>query len=439
MIRERFRISFIIENLLLILGLIVNSSCDETAFTIGSDLIESQTHVTMIDTFTVSTSTIIIDSMPTSGDSILLVGSYNDNVLGKILSNSFFQIGLPDNFGIVEDDVFDSITIRFYYSGYSYGDTTGKFGFTIHQLREQPDPYDDGYLYNTTKVAYYDEVLASFYKTPRPSRKDSVEITLPYSLGLDFFNRILEDDDALASEDAFLEYFSGLAFIADSSVSNSIIGFKANSTNLNIRIYYHRYGNVLEELYCDLPMTNSDYQFNQILHDFSGTDLAPLITQRNALPSEQSDNKAFLLGGIGIMPKLQFPYLQELINYNRGEILKAELILEPDKASYYSFSLPESLLLYQADKYNRFSDPIYDGDGNVQIADFYIDEIFHESTKYAFDITYFIVNALDDGSYSAEDGLFLSTESSLYTNYITRLILECKNPAPKLKIYYVTY
>lgn len=414
-------------------------SCSDTEFTVGKNFVEPQTNVLLIDTFTVQTSTVLIDSIETSGDSILLVGYFEDELVGKVKSNSFFQIGIPEVFNIETGDIFDSITLCLQYSGYSFGDTTIVYKFSVHNLLRQPETFDDGYLYNTSEIEYSEEPVANVSVVPHPKSGDSLEIIFPYEFGKTLFDSILSNSEMVTSETLFLEYFNGFAFINDSSVSASIIGFKANPTALNLRIYYHRIGQFKQALTCDFPITNIENQFNQITHDFTGTKLEGLANQKTSLSSISTDDLAFLYGGIGLLPKIQFPHLQEIQYFDRGTILKAELVIEPESSSYTKFDLPNNLLLYKADKYNRFSGALTNTDGEILYASFVRDNIFHEQTRYTFDISNYIISSLSDGVYDNESGLFICTPASTFANSIARLIMKCRKPGPVLKIYYATY
>jgi hypothetical protein len=414
-------------------------SCDKGDFTIGENFVEPKTSVILIDTFTVTTSTVLIDSMVTSGDSLLLIGNYSDGILGNVNSKSFFQIGLPDEFNIEENDIYDSISLCLQFSGYSYGDTTCLFSFTVNELIEELETDDQGYLYNTSSIEYKNEAIASLSILPHPSRKNSITLKLPDLFGKAIFDSIQNNSDIVSSKDLFLNYFKGLAIISNSNNSNSIIGFKATPENLKIRIYYHRFEEIKEDLYCDFPLTNNANQFNEISHDFSGTMLEGLVNQKNSLPSTKTNNVTFLLGGVGLLPKIQFPFLQEMMYFDRGEILKAELVIKPEHKSYSFFNLPQNLLLYSANKHNYFSSAITNLDGDIVYSRLALDELYNENTSYTFDISSYILSSLKNGFYDAENGLFISTQSSLYTNLITRLILECNDPAPKLKIYYAKF
>ena len=74
------------------LGILFNA-CDENPqqFKLGEEFIDSQTQLNVIDTFSVKLSTVIYDTIVTSGTENILVGNYRDDVFGKIKSNSYTQ------------------------------------------------------------------------------------------------------------------------------------------------------------------------------------------------------------------------------------------------------------------------------------------------------------------------------------------------------------
>ena len=65
---------------------------DAGEFVVGSDYLALNNKVVLIDTVTVDMSTINFDSLVTSSQNRILVGSYDDPVFGKVKSDSYFQL-----------------------------------------------------------------------------------------------------------------------------------------------------------------------------------------------------------------------------------------------------------------------------------------------------------------------------------------------------------
>ncbi len=101
----------ILRNIIVILSLLFLVKCNDKPdeLTLGEEYIESGTNLNLIDTFSVSLSTVIIDTIVTSGTDRMLVGNFNDNIFGKISSKSYFQIGIPDSSDVEEDEIYDSL------------------------------------------------------------------------------------------------------------------------------------------------------------------------------------------------------------------------------------------------------------------------------------------------------------------------------------------
>ena len=98
----------------------------------------------------------------------------------------------------------------------------------------------------------------------------------------------------------------------------------------------------------------------------------------NEFPSTQTDNHGYMQGLIGLLPKLRFPTLDEILAIRRWKILKADLIIEPVKGSYDLFSLPKNLYIYDTDKENRLNSVLLDNQGNPLTATLEFDELYEE-------------------------------------------------------------
>ena len=130
---------------------------------IGSSINQSNVEVISLDTFTLDISTVVLDSMITSGSNQILVGSYPDDRLGRLTSTSYFQIGIPstslDDFR--ESTALDSICLILPYTYYS-GDTTVPFTLSVHTLTEDLEYEEDAFaFYNVNEFAFNASPLAS--------------------------------------------------------------------------------------------------------------------------------------------------------------------------------------------------------------------------------------------------------------------------------------
>jgi hypothetical protein len=424
---------------ILVITIVFCSSCTQAdEFTMGEDFVEPQTSLKIIDTFKVDLSTILLDSLQTSGSGVALVGSYKDDDFGAINCASYFDVAFPTFSEIEDGAIFDSASFILGYSGYSFGDTASLLSISIHQLTERITLNDNGYLYNNSTFEFSPDALGTKLFFPAPNSSDSLVYIPVNEFGEELFRLIESKDNVTTSSDLFLDYMKGFVITSDVGESNAVIGFLADASHVILRIYYHLEKQNHEDKEISITMGDAADQFNSIRHDFTGTYLNKL-NAGNKFLSTETGNIAYMQALTGLMPKIQFPTLQEIFLGNRWKILKAELFIEPVKTSYDFFALPKQLYLYKTDKHNNVIGTLNDNSGNAIVASFVLDELYKEDTRYTFDITDFIINELSDKYVDYEHGLLIGLLDSKYKSTLERLVVEGKNPPVKLRLYYLTY
>ena len=71
-------------------------SCNKADINYGSQFIgDEYTNLVMVDTFTVETGTVLLDSFVTSASGAAVAGSYKDAKFGQINAESYFQLQAP--------------------------------------------------------------------------------------------------------------------------------------------------------------------------------------------------------------------------------------------------------------------------------------------------------------------------------------------------------
>ncbi|HNR41091.1 MAG TPA: DUF4270 family protein [Bacteroidales bacterium] len=428
---------------LVCLAVLILASCTKiNEFTIGDNFVESQTHLTVIDTFRVDVSTVLLDSLYTSGVSEAYAGRYRDNDFGQITCTSYFTFNYQYFSTLNESAIYDSAALVLSYSGYSLGDTVSLLNLNVHRLTEQIKPFSNNYLYNNTSFEYEADPLGSISFYPAPGSGDST-ISIPInSFGEELFDLIKNRGEEVSSSNWFSSYLKGFA-ITYGNQGNAIIGFKADESHLLIKIYYHE-NTALPVERDKLPsisigMGQSNYMFNSLKLDFSDSPLENIRETMNEIPSAESGNRAYLQGITGLLPKFRFPTLQDLLMEKRLKILKAELILEPVKNSYEKIPLPDRLYLYETDRLNRMNKILTDANGDPVYSTLVLDEIFNEETYYTIDITSFLIDELSDRYFDYNHGLLLGLNQNSLKSSFSRLILEDGHPRVKLKLYLLSY
>jgi len=328
---------------------------------------DGQSKITMIDTLTIKMSTIMMDSVVTSGRKAMMVGNIKDQTFGQVSSSSLFEL-TPESYTLSSpaNAIFDSIVMYLTNTDFYYGDTLKAVKFNIHPLSDRIR-LNNGYLYNKSNFNYSANSIGSaeFYSKPQTD-SSYVKIHLDQSYGQALFNTLKNND--VNNQEYFLNFFKGLA-VVPSSDNNTMLRFGINSSywvQINkktkervsniVRMYYHsKSQNGTEDVKYTLDLNPSTtYQYNKVKSDFTGSDLADL-TPKNSIPSQNLGNKTYLMAGIGVYTKVEIPYLKSLKNlYENYKIIDATLWVSP-VSGYYSGSFynPSPLYYYVGDKLNK--------------------------------------------------------------------------------------
>ena len=385
----RFRI------ILLFLFTCILTSCNNKEFSIGENWIDVNTKMTVVDTFTVNSSTVFIDSIVTSGKSTALIGIYNDPLYtGKIKASSFMEITRPaiEELSELETDaVFDSLVLYLAPQGTHFGDTLGIQKFKIYKTTT--NLLSENYsLYNTTEITTLDgPPIASVSDVVYPNMANrKIEVRLPDGIGMELLDKFIEKSIDQESEDNFSYYFKAFAFIPDDNTAG-IIGYNLVDSMSHVVLYYH----LIKEQKQDKKLTfNVKFarQYNKIEADRSQTHLADLNGLDYEKSSAKTNDQSYLQTGVPLYVKLEFPTIDNLLQIGRfGKINKAILTICPIQGSYGGETpLPSQLNLIVSNDSDESVTYITDNLGMVQTGNLFVDHVFYENTRYQFDITRFL-------------------------------------------------
>lgn len=442
---------------LLIIPLFFFASCinEDMVFDIGKNRVDVKTHMVFVDTVSVKSFTVMFDSIATSGleNPAIMVGKYNDSEFGTVTSSSFFRFKTITVTGstIPDDAVFDSIKLFVRYNSYSIGDTLAPFKLNIQRLKEPLEPNDDNYFYNNDSIGTYSTLFGTTTFQPYPhSSDDTIWLKLDQNFGLELFNKIEDNDDILKDNDLFTEYLKGFTLHYDVT-NKAILGFRYPAAENDtatpaMRLYFHYTDQTVKYSSLDFMVQLFDYASYQKRLQFNKIDLKnahfPLpASQKEKIPASATNNKTFLMAGVGIMTRFEFPYLKNLMTLHENiQVVDAVLEIEPAYNTYLTIDLPKNISLFETDKLNNFGDVINNKYGETQSPIFNLDELYQEDTYYRFDITEFVQDKL----FLATDqvpALLMTINGENFNKTVQRLVsgssLNSRDRV-KLKIYYIT-
>lgn len=399
--------------------------CTRNEISFGTISDDAYTELLQIDTLAVNLSTVFRDSFETGNVTSLLLGRYRDPALGTISGKIYTQITLPVSLpDIPASAVFDSLQLIMRGNQYYYGDTSKSFTLMVHQLANNITTGYNSNLYNTSSVAELTPALGSKRLAFRPLRDDSIGIRLSDALGMEWMEKIRQQAVEMTEESSFLNYFKGISVSVDAADTAAVYGIGGDGGELVLRLFYHTVYPYKESHSVDFLNLQNELQFNQILHDRTGTGLVSSRVDRIEIPSTASSNRAFTQTGMSIWLKASFPSLRSILpDREMVKLLKAELILRPARLSYNdgAYRLPNQVFLVTTDGSNLDGSNVYDSSGtNVLYADPVIDHLYGENSYYRFNITNYINLWLNTPG-SEQSGFFFRSQDSVAN--LTRLVV----------------
>jgi hypothetical protein len=433
------------KTIILIIVTIICISCgfnsSQDAVSIGDDFIESGSSLSVVDSFSVKLSTILLDSITTSGTTVLWTGAYPDKETGNIASTGYCEIGVPTAPNVEDKDRFDSLMLVMNYSAGYYGDTTGYQTLHVYRLNQELKGDENSKFWNRTYVGYEQNPIGEITFKPKPLSKGTLKIRLSDQIGKEFLQMLKDKDEIVSSFENFREYFMGIA-LGTGNLNSVILGFNCDTT-LNLVLHTQRSGIEKEVIKNRFPLGSVNTSFNHFTADRTGTPISIISKREIEIPSGQSGNKTFVQSGIGLMTRVDFPSMQSLMEMDRKYILlKAELYMFPEPGTYKQVGLPRQLVLFHTDKANRVVSEIVGQDNSAIAAEIQVDEMFNVDTYYKFDITDFLTTEISDYYFEPEHGLLIGETTNELGTSLNRVVFsDRKNTAykPLVKLYFMYY
>jgi hypothetical protein len=482
--------------LLLLLTLSLFVSCNSNKFEehkIGDNLIDENSEVVLIDSLTIKSSTVILDSLVTSGFKKAILGRYQDEFLGDVKTEYYGVLDYGGGFkkpvsseGANINIEFDSLVFMAYPNKEYFGDTLQPQRIIINQLSEEIELPDNEFSYYAhSKFDYNENPLLDtefVLKPVKQSKFDQIidshgtngdidysekyygkgifikmENADAIALGKEIVDSVNTESEIFNNENQWHKFVKGL-IIRPGDENTVMWQAPIGDGKLKLRLYYHEtdYEDAGKQKFHDFQIVTNgpdeQMSFTNYSSDRSSTPqgLDRLIKQENELESEQTDHLTFIQGGIGLYTKINIPYIENLKKLGiAGGVLKAELIMYPGNDSFDDelFPLPTadkdsritSLILYNTNENNEFKSVI-PGVNNSALAFKVNDNLQNkDETFYSVDVTSYVNNVVVGGK-EYEDAILIGIQKEAVGNTYDRLIIEDDPDSDyrmKLKVTYV--
>lgn len=419
-----------------VIGLLCCSGCNTQGPTsIGANFLgDGVLQTVLIDTLSLKVSTVNFDSVPTSTTTRLLIGSYQDQDLGRVIAKSYFRLynQIAENAVDPINHVYERASMILSYDGYSYADTTQPVTLNVFPLTEQLKGESTSIFYNIDSFTHTTDPIGSTTFIPRPNSIDSVEIPIDDTYAKNLFSLYQNYDPVIRTNAEFFKQFPGFMVSSDTVQANSVLGFKKT---FKLRLYYiSKLAVPATEQHFDVNLGNN-LSFNNIISNRNGTELKDFGGLANSVSSKKTSNRSYTQASTGLGVRVSIPYLKDILAVSPGlEVSRAILTLNPVHGSdLNNRSLPSQLSMYAVDKKNTVTAA---SSTTVPIVE---DVYLGRDTHYAVDITSFVKSQLSTDEFN-DNALLFTIYSSDFNSTVNRLYVENAGQNQiKVQLYYVSF
>lgn len=454
--------TFQLPGVLLLLLLSACSISNVEDFVVGDNFIKSSAGTVMIDTLTLQSSTVKIDSLASNASGRLLMGCNYNSFSGYKYADPYFEMQFGDAINYTTFD-YDSLYLVLNYDKYYTGDTTVTQPFEVYQLSEQM-ALNNNYLYTTSYFPTFDFTLGTFDLAPHPQSKKEITVRLSDFIGKKLAGMLKRKSDTITTQSLFLEFFKGLTIKSPHDAKGAVLGISAPSSTSStndatsgttttttsttasgpeMRLYFHLNPNPndLHGLYYKFTFYSDGIYYNQVTNNKASSMIGSIPESEYEISSQQTDNEVLVQSGMQTYAKIKIPYVDNLLWMGKNSgLVGASLRLYPVTGTYKrAADLPDSLYVYQADRKNVISSQIaLPGNSNYAFAVKTVVKDVEEQVYYETDVTTFVSSELQQ-MLETDRSILVGFGSSTPKKTVMQLILGGANSgkfAPKLNVYY---
>ncbi len=389
--------------LLFMIVSVLCQSCYRNSIEFGTLPDSNYTNLVYTDTIEPRLSTVVFDSFPTNNISSFLIGKYEDPYMGIVSTKPFFQMTiLSDTVNMPSTAVYDSLCFIAHPNKYYYGDTSRAQTISVNELADLINYTYSNYIYNTSNFPVMPTPLGSKTLKIRPLADTLIMIRLSDARGAEFFSKLQQKANEILTDANFQNYFKGISLSVGDNDTTAVYGLDASATSIAMRVFYHNTTPYFQSKWTDFTLKSGAYNFNQVIADRTGTPLYSSMGGVKEFPSENTNNIAYTQYGTGVLLKLTFPSLKNIITTDKIiKLQKAELVIRPIGSGYDpgGFKLPTNLSLTETNGTNSLLSTLAANINPVT------DEIYGTDTYYTVDVSSYI-NTLLTTTNSEDQGLF---------------------------------
>jgi hypothetical protein len=410
------------------------TSCKKEISPIGEDVLPEGSSLgsSGIDTFSLKTYSIKVDSVISTNPQFNLLGQYNDPETGLVHASFYSQVslsGFSPDFGDLNDIKIDSMVLAFRYSGY-YGDPRNEL-FEVYELDN--NLFQDSTYYSFSSVPIKSENLVPTANNegsilPDPTQpsivgSDTLDPHLRIPMDTVLARELLELASNSPSNEVFLESFKGIYVTVSPNTPapgrGAVYYLESTAPSSKMTVYYTQ-GDTLQSEF-DFLIGSDLVDFNSMDLDRTGTNLDAVI-EDTVLGQTRFYAQAFQARA-----KIEFPSVSELPK----DIVLHKATLELPVSYFTGNNLYPSSSVTVGAKLFEGDDQVYLLNDNV---------VFNQQAKaYVIDVRQYVQNIINEEVIN--DGIIVSPR---FFNTTTERILfngptTTNKSKPKLNIVYTEF
>jgi len=299
-------------------------SCkDPKKVSLERQVLDSPTGIAFTDTFAVKVETVRIDTPSTKNQYHLLLGKFNDDVLGDISSSAYAELSFS-GFDTLKLDKITSISLSLQYDFFISDTTSKSLNFDISEVLGK---IDSATKYNSASSIPSGSPFETI-KLEKGNRSTIIGAALKSRL-----EQLLGK-----SEKEFKSEFNGIKLepVGDPSF---VVGLNTNTASgFTFTITGHK-PNTPDSVATsyDLNITNKSQRFNNISYDIS-----KFPSGTNTQPLQNTNNKGLMNDVLGIRTRISFPGLTSFLKAIKEDynLMEAYVLLPPANGYSQSVNAP---------------------------------------------------------------------------------------------------
>lgn len=340
------------------LVLVTHVSCKKETGSIGLDAGDAALNNITIDTFTLVTRTVLMDSVRAEGLSYQLLGATKTAEFGYNEASMALSFSLPSSgFSFPDGVVIDSVVLQAVYTGTNQynGNLSTPMNFTVGRMDDRlyPDSvYYSNRAINTFNAHNITGVVHNLIDSVKLTENGVVNTYAPHlrlNLGPDIANYLETATAAeLGSNSAFQDFFNGVLVKVTNPIATdnegNIVYLNFNTEFSGLAIYFNDTGKYT------FPVVGSGVKVNLFSHDFS---TATAIQSQLNNPDADFD-QTYVQSMAGLRTRIEVPGLLKLLDDGVYAVNDASLRYYYDaQATTVGFPAFDRMLLLKRDSLGR--------------------------------------------------------------------------------------